>query len=82
MIVPAVATETCIIHGPVKTEALSAVCRPQTHLVTDQIPLLVVVVLAENLHFVWREIHRALKQRIPEVKFLLTRIQISKKVLV
>lgn len=33
----------------------------QTHLVTDQIPLLLVVVLTEELHFVRRKIHCVLK---------------------
>lgn len=33
----------------------------QTHLVTDQLPLLLVVVLTEDLHFVGRKIHRVLK---------------------
>lgn len=58
---------------------VSAVCRPQTHLITDQIPLFVVVVLTENLHFVWRKVHCVLKQKIRfgEDKFLLMRIQLQ-----
>lgn len=68
MIVPPVAMETCIIDAPVKTETVSAVALPSTHLVTDQIPLLVVVVLTENLCFVRGEIHRVLKQEVQLVE--------------
>lgn len=79
MIVPAVAMETCIIDAPVRTEMVLTDCPPETHLIADQIPLLVVVVLTENLHFVWWKVHGVLKEKIrfDEEKFLLTRIQLK-----
>lgn len=38
------------------------------HLVTDQIPLLLAVVLTQELHLVWREIHRVLYIRTEREK--------------
>lgn len=76
---PPVAMETCIIDAPVKTETVSAVGLPETHLVADQVPLLVVVVLTEDLCFVRGEIHCVLKQEVQlvEDKFPLMRIHMG-----
>lgn len=39
----------------------------KVYLVTDQVPLLLTVVLAEDLDLVWRKIHRVLAAEIHEI---------------
>lgn len=79
MIIPVVAMETCIIDAPVSSEMVSTGSLPDTHLIADQIPLLVVVVLTENLRLVCWKVHRVLKHKIrfAEDKFLLTGIPLK-----
>lgn len=54
---PVVSTEMCIIDEPPRGTPSTE----QTHLVTDQFPLLLVVILTEELHLVGREIHHVLR---------------------
>lgn len=40
------------------------------HLIADQVPLLLVVVLPEEPRFVWRQIHRVLKIEEGSISFM------------
>lgn len=37
--------------------------KQKTHLIADQLPLLFVVILAQQLEFIWRQVHVALEER-------------------
>lgn len=44
------------------------------HLVTDQVPLLFIVILPEEPSFIWRKVHRVLKEKTTGMRFIYTHI--------